>query len=153
MSPPQNRLEIIAALAAARARGFQAWREAGRPKRTLKAGPRRKPGPPAMAPKECINCRRLCTSKERVRGRCGACREYFKRTGRERPWGKRDGRIVKERPRALTGAERSRRRRDRLIRQGLCVYCGKQPPREGCGGCQSCLDAQLARYYERKGNT
>lgn len=56
------------------------------------------PAPPIVPrepspPKPCANCERLY--KPLRKGRCAACNQYLRKTGRERPYGAKDGRSAR----------------------------------------------------------
>ena len=42
-----------------------------------------------------------------------------------------------------------RRRAERLLAQGLCVHCGKQPHRKGIKSCDDCIRKKKQSYFRR----
>lgn len=51
--------------------------------------------------------------------------------------------------------ENKRKRRERRKAEGVCVECGKRPPKEGCIRCAICLhkhSERMKRYYHAKGH-
>lgn len=52
-------------------------------------------------------------------------------------------------------AENKRKRKERRKAEGVCVECGKRPPKEGCIRCAICLhkhSKRMAQYHRRKGH-